>query len=121
MKRHSIHNDKAISSRCTHFLLLTYLKNSLSGLRRHDQTPTICKSSTDHSGVLVAALAVAERGGERRRAALVVAGRLAVVGGRVDRNGPHAGRVAVTVAVVVVPAVARRPHVDGAETATALG
>ena len=58
------------------------------------------------------ALAVAKRGGEGGGTRLVVAGCAAVVGGRVDGHGPHAGGVAVAVAVVVGTAVARRPHVD---------
>jgi len=66
--------------------------------------------------------AVAEGGGERGRAGLVVEGGAAVVCRRVDRDGPHAGRVAVAVAVVVLAAVSRRPHIDTAQAvATLLG
>ena len=75
-------------------------------------TPWHTHTRTHHAGVLVATLAVAERAGQRARARLVVAGRLTVVRRRVDRDRPHARRVAVTVAVVIGPAVARRPHVD---------
>lgn len=64
--------------------------------------------------------AVAERGRERGRAALVVVRVLAVVDGRVDGYGPHGRRVAVAVAVVVRAAVAARPHVDVAQAAAAL-
>ncbi len=64
--------------------------------------------------------AVAEGGGERGRAGLVVEGGAAVVCRRVDRDGPHAGRVAVAVAVVVRAAVSRRPHVDASQAVAAL-
>ncbi len=73
-----------------------------------------------HARVLVAALAVAEGRSERRRARLVVASRLSVVRRRVDGDGPHGRGVAVAVAVVVGAAIARRPHVDGAQTAATL-
>lgn len=42
------------------------------------------------------------------------------IDGRVDGDGPHGGRVAVAVAVVVLAAVAAGPHVDVAETLAAL-
>ena len=49
-------------------------------------------------------------------------GVLAVVDGRIDGNGPHGGGVAVAVAVVVLAAVSRRPHIDAAQAvATLLG
>jgi len=65
-------------------------------------------------------LSVTEGGREGRGAALVIAGRLAIIGGRVDRHCPHTRRVAVTVAVVIGPSVTRGPHVDRAETVAAL-
>ena len=73
-----------------------------------------------HAGLRIGRATVAERGGERGRARLVVQCRAAIVDGRVDRDGPHAGRVAVTVAVVVLAAVAGRPHVYAAEAVAAL-
>jgi hypothetical protein len=47
-------------------------------------------------------------------------GVLAVVDGRVDRDGPHGRRVAVAVAVVVLAAVAARPDVYVAEPSSSL-
>ena len=73
-----------------------------------------------HSGVLVAALAVAEGGGQCRGAALVIAGRLSVIGGRVNRDGPHRGGVPITVTIVIRATVTRGPHVDRAQSVTAL-
>jgi hypothetical protein len=47
-------------------------------------------------------------------------GVLAVVDGRVNRDGPHGGCVAVAIAVVVLAAVAARPHVDVAQSVATL-
>ncbi|KAL0595567.1 hypothetical protein AAY473_035758 [Plecturocebus cupreus] len=60
-------------------------------------------------------------GSQGGRAALIVQGGPAVVDGRVDGDGPHAGGVAVTVAVIVAATVPRGPHVDAAFAAAALG
>ena len=76
--------------------------------------------STHHASVPGVALAVAEGGGQGGGAGFVITGGLTVVGGRVDADGPHAGCVAVAVAVVVGTAVARRPHVHVAEAFAAL-
>lgn len=75
---------------------------------------------THNASLGVPLAAVAEGGGQRGGAALVVQRRAAVVDGRVDGDGPHAGGVAVAVAVVVASAIARRPHVDAAFAAAAL-
>lgn len=76
---------------------------------------------TYHSGLRVPFPPVAEGGGQGGGAALVVQGRPAVVDGRVDGDGPHAGGVAIAVAVVVAAAVPRGPHVDAAFAPAALG
>ena len=70
--------------------------------------------STHHARILEAAFAVTEGGGESGAAGLVIAGRLPIIGGGIDGDCPHAGCVAVTVTVVIRPAVTRRPHVDRA-------
>lgn len=75
---------------------------------------------THNAGLGVPLAAVAEGGRQRGGAALVVQGRASVVDGRVDGDGPHAGGVAVAVAVVVAAAVSRRPHVDAAFASAAL-
>lgn len=75
---------------------------------------------THNAGLGVPLPAVAEGGRQRGGAALVVQGRASVVDGRVDGDGPHAGGVAVAVAVVVAAAVSRRPHVDAAFASAAL-
>lgn len=75
---------------------------------------------THNASLGVPLAAVAEGGCQRGRAALVVQGRSSVVDGRVDGDGPHAGGVAVAVAVVVAAAVSRRPHVDAAFASAAL-
>ena len=74
---------------------------------------------TDHPGGGILG-AVGEGGRDGGRAALVVVGVLAVVDGRVDGDGPHAGCVAVAVAVVVLTTVSRGPDVDVAQPVTAL-
>jgi len=63
---------------------------------------------------------VAERGGQRGAAALVVVGVLAVVDGAVNGNGPHGGGVAVAVAVVLLAAVAGGPNIDVPEAISTL-
>lgn len=75
---------------------------------------------THNAGLGVPLAAVAEGGGQGGGAALVVQRRAPVVDGRVDGDGPHAGGVAVAVAVVVAAAVPRRPHVDAAFAPAAL-
>jgi len=75
---------------------------------------------TYHSSVLVSTLAIAERWRQRRRAALIIASCLSVIGSRVDGYCPHAGRIPVTVTVVIVSTIAWRPHVDWPETTTTL-
>lgn len=75
---------------------------------------------THNASLGVPLAAVAEGGRQRGGAALVVQGRASVVDGRVDGDGPHAGGVAVAVAVVVAAAVSRRPHVDAAFASAAL-
>ena len=64
-----------------------------------------------HSGVGVAR-AIAEGGGQRARAGLVVVRVLPGVNGGVDGDGPHAGGVAITVAVVVLSTISTGPHID---------
>lgn len=76
---------------------------------------------THHAGLGVPLPAIAEGGGQGGGAALVVQGGPAVVDGRVDGDGPHAGGVAVTVAVVVAATVPGGPHVDAAFASSALG
>lgn len=76
---------------------------------------------THHASLGVPLPAVAEGGGQGGGAALVVQGRPAVVDGRVDGDGPHAGGVAITVAVVVAATVPGGPHIDAAFAASALG
>lgn len=78
------------------------------------------RRSTHHPRVMWRTLAVAEGGGQGGRAGLVVAGSAAVVGGGVDGHCPHAGGVAVAVAVVVGTAVAWGPDVDVTFTVTTL-
>lgn len=70
------------------------------------------QKKTHHPRVSKSAFAVAKGGGESGGTGFVVPGRLAVVGGGIDGDGPHTGGVSVTVTVVVRAAVARRPHVD---------
>lgn len=83
-------------------------------------TITFDYKSTHHPGILVAGLAVTEGRREGGAARLVVARRLAVIGDRVDGDGPHGARVAVTVAVVVRPTVPRCPDIDAASAVSAL-
>jgi hypothetical protein len=45
---------------------------------------------------------------------------LAIINGAVDGDGPHAGRIPVTVAIIVFTAVTTGPHVDVAQTVAAL-
>lgn len=75
---------------------------------------TLTQLYAHHSGLGVPLAAVAEGGGQGGGAALVVQGRAAVVDCRVDGDCPHAGSVAVAVAVVVATAVSRSPHIDAA-------
>lgn len=63
---------------------------------------------------------VAERTGQCRRAALVVVRILPIIDRTVDRDRPHRCRIAVAVAVVLLAAVARRPHIDVAQPVAAL-
>lgn len=63
---------------------------------------------------------VAERGGQRGAAALVVVGILSVVDGAVNGNSPHRSRIAVAVAIVLLAAIPRCPHIDVAESIAAL-
>lgn len=55
---------------------------------------------------------VAERRRQSGRAAFIVMGVLAVVNGAVNGYRPHAGRVSVTVTVIIFAAVAARPNVN---------
>ena len=79
------------------------------------------RGCTHHAGLRVPLPPVAEGGGQGGGAALVVQGGSAVVDGRVDGDGPHAGGVAITVTVVVAAAVPGGPHVDAAFAASTLG
>lgn len=72
-----------------------------------------------HSGVWILG-AVAEGRSQRTGAGLIVVCILSVVDRRVDGDGPHAGRVAVTITVVVLAAVTRSPNVDVAQTSSTL-
>ena len=42
------------------------------------------------------------------------------VDGRVDGNGPHGGRIAIAVAIVVLTSITGSPDIDVAQTMTAL-
>lgn len=75
---------------------------------------------TYHSGLGVPLPSVAEGGGQSGGAALVIQGCPAVVDCRVDGDGPHAGGVAIAVAVVVAATVPRGPHIDAAFAPSAL-
>ena len=75
---------------------------------------------THHASLWVPLASVAERGGQCGGAALVVQGGASVIDGWVDGDGPHAGGVAVAVAVVIATAVSRCPHVDAAFASAAL-
>ena len=87
---------------------------------RH-QCPRAPLARTHHAGLRVPLAPIAEGGGQRGGAALVVECGPAVVDGRVDGDGPHARCVAVAVAVIVAAAVARGPHVDAAFAPASLG
>lgn len=76
-------------------------------------------SMTHHSGVGILS-AITERRSQGARAALVVMGVFSVIDGTVYAHGPHACRVAVAVAVVVLASVARGPHVYVAQALTTL-
>lgn len=65
---------------------------------------------THHASVGVLG-AVAEGGCQGGRAALVVVRILTVIDSAVDRDSPHASRIAIAVAVVVLSTIATRPHV----------
>lgn len=67
-------------------------------------------SLTYHSGVGILR-PVTESRGQSARAALVVMGVLTVVDRAVDADGPHTRGVSIAIAVVVLAAVARGPHV----------
>lgn len=88
--------------------------------RKLDDRISIKTKKTHHPRVSKSAFAVAKGGGESGGTGFVVPGRLAVVGGGIDGDGPHTGGVSVTVTVVVRAAVARRPHVDVATPMSAL-
>ena len=45
---------------------------------------------------------------------------LAVVDGAVDRNGPHAGGVAITVTIIILTSIATGPHVDVSQAISTL-
>ena len=42
------------------------------------------------------------------------------VDGRVDGNGPHGGRIAIAVAIIVLTSITGSPDIDVAQTMTAL-
>ena len=63
---------------------------------------------------------VRECRGQGGGAALVIVRVLPGVDGGVDGDGPHGGRVPVTVAVVVLTSISGGPHIDVTQTVTAL-
>lgn len=77
--------------------------------------------NTHHASLGVPLSAVAEGGCQGGGAALVIQGSPAVVDGRVNGDGPHAGGIAVTVAVIVTAPVPRGPHIDAPFATSALG
>lgn len=87
----------------------------------HSTTSQRVSGLTHHSGLGVALSAIAEGGGQGGGATLVIQGRPTVVDGWVDGDGPHAGGIAIAVAVIVAAAVPGGPYVDAAFAASALG
>jgi hypothetical protein len=51
---------------------------------------------------------------------LVIVGILAIVDGRIDGDCPHAGRISITVAIVVLAAIAAGPDENGSQPVSAL-
>lgn len=98
------------------FILLNFAANFLF----RETFVSLGSRHTHNASLGVPLAAVAEGGRQSGGAALVVQGRASIVDGRVDGDGPHAGGVAVAVAVVVTAAVSRRPHVDAAFASAAL-
>lgn len=63
---------------------------------------------------------IAERGCQRRAAAFIVMRILAIVDGTVNGYRPHGGGIAIAVAIILLAAIARRPHIDVAQTIASL-
>lgn len=68
--------------------------------------PTIKSERTHNTSLRVAFSPVTECGRQRGGAAFIIQSGAAIVDRRVDGDGPHAGGVAVTVAVVIATAIA---------------
>lgn len=123
-KRWCVKNDAAV-----------VLQRSLSGSRGKGLHLTYCNVLTywrfrsdlgvgamfftDHPGIGILG-AVAEGRCQGARAALVVVGVLSIVYRAIYADRPHARRVAVAVAVVLLAAVARRPNVNVAQSLATL-
>lgn len=63
---------------------------------------------------------ITECGCQSGGAAFIIQSSAPIVDRRVDRDGPHAGGITVTVAVVIAAAIAWCPHVDAAFSSTPL-
>lgn len=94
-----------------------HVRDTRGGEENDRNTPD---TNTTHYLFLVD-VARAVGGGEGGGASLTVPGDIAILGGAADGQGVDAVGVAVTVtAVLLPPAVPRRPHKDGAQTTTTL-
>lgn len=76
-------------------------------------------TSTHDSGMRIFR-AVGESRGEGGRAALIVVGIFTVIDRRVYAHGPHGGRIAVAIAIVLLTSIARSPDVDVSKSVTTL-
>lgn len=63
---------------------------------------------------------IAECGGQRGAATLVVVCVLAIVDGAVNRNGPHGGSVAIAIAIILFATIPRCPDIDVAQSIASL-